>query len=263
MFYMNIRLERKWKEEEEILQKEESANKEDECFKKPSWQQLEHPEMVISEAGNFMENKRKNSKEPAQSTEQTRTESVLTLQGRGPIDYRTIKNPTFVELKRAAYKLLSIYRAKYDKGDASAVRQRVLPGQISRLVFKIRQSVVLCYWLIPKSCLPRQGSRRVTDLMPWQKNIMPAMLAENLLPTTWVIKSTLGGFTNSAPADAIVAALAASAGNMPATWAGKSAIDGKFCNNKKTTAVSTKYGTSSMKKDPPRASFGQPITRHL
>ncbi|KAK8604198.1 hypothetical protein V6N13_099147 [Hibiscus sabdariffa] len=52
-------------------------------------------------------------------------------------------------------------------------RQRVLPGQISRLVFRIRQSVLLCYWLIPKSCLPRQGSRQVTDLLSWRDNLLP------------------------------------------------------------------------------------------
>ena len=43
----------------------------------------------------FKEKQTKNSEETAQFTEQTRTESVLTLQGRGPIDYTTITNPTY------------------------------------------------------------------------------------------------------------------------------------------------------------------------
>ena len=73
----------------------EISNEEDEGFKLQQWQQLEDSEMIISWLEKSRKNKRKNSEEPAQSIEQTRTESVLTLQGRGPIDYITIKNPTY------------------------------------------------------------------------------------------------------------------------------------------------------------------------
>ncbi|KAK8500795.1 hypothetical protein V6N12_021004 [Hibiscus sabdariffa] len=70
------------------------------------------------------------------------------------------------------------------------------------------------------------GSRQVTDLMLCQKNIMPAVWAENL---PWagsfrLRRENLGWqanlpdrFTNSAPADAIVAALAGSECHQPGT----------------------------------------------
>ncbi|KAK8686055.1 hypothetical protein V6N13_125082 [Hibiscus sabdariffa] len=154
-------------------------------------------------------------------------------------------------------------------------RQRVLPGQISRLVFRIRQSVLLCYWLIPKFCnclsclytislgekavtfllplsqeylphkadccciflaaetlllpiprrsLPRQGSRQVTDLLSWRDKLLPWLggkssasagksgLAGNMPDFAQICH---GRFTNSAPADAIIAALAGSECHQP------------------------------------------------
>ena len=64
-------------------------------FKKPTWQQGFWPKMLYLRAGKFKKTQTKNSEEPAQSTEQTRTESVQRFIGRGPIDYLTIKNPTY------------------------------------------------------------------------------------------------------------------------------------------------------------------------
>ncbi|KAK8975630.1 hypothetical protein V6N11_005006 [Hibiscus sabdariffa] len=59
-------------------------------------------------------------------------------------------------------------------------RQRVLPGQISRLVFRIRQSVLLCYWPIPKSCnclsclyTISLGGKAVTFLLPLSQEYLP------------------------------------------------------------------------------------------
>ncbi|KAK9000899.1 hypothetical protein V6N11_081380 [Hibiscus sabdariffa] len=47
--------------------------------------------------------------------------------------------------------ILPILFVKDDKGDASAGRQRVLLRRISQRISRIRQSVLMCYWLIPKS----------------------------------------------------------------------------------------------------------------
>ncbi|KAK8978847.1 hypothetical protein V6N11_034755 [Hibiscus sabdariffa] len=67
--------------------------------------------------------------------------------------------------------------------------------------------------------LPRQGSRQVTDLPSWRDNLLPWLGGKSSVS---VGKSRLAGnmsdsaqlchgrFTNSAPADAIVAALAGS-----------------------------------------------------
>ncbi|KAK8610041.1 hypothetical protein V6N13_026585 [Hibiscus sabdariffa] len=51
--------------------------------------------------------------------------------------------------------LMAFKHIKDDKGDASAGRQRVLPGRI-----------IL-------AGLPRQGSRQVTDLLSWRDNLLP------------------------------------------------------------------------------------------
>ncbi|KAK8539407.1 hypothetical protein V6N12_043033 [Hibiscus sabdariffa] len=74
--------------------------------------------------------------------------------------------------------------------------------------------------------LPRKESRQVTNLMSWRKNIMPAVWVENLgwqenlgwsgnMPDSAQI--CRGRFTNSTPADAIVAALAGSECHQPGT----------------------------------------------
>ena len=94
-FCMVFSFGRKLKERKKMDLNVEISNEEDEGFKLQQWQQLEDSEMIISWLEKSRKNKRKNSEEPAQSIEQTRTESVLTLQGRGPIDYTTIKNPTY------------------------------------------------------------------------------------------------------------------------------------------------------------------------
>ncbi|KAK9042847.1 hypothetical protein V6N11_071202 [Hibiscus sabdariffa] len=70
-------------------------------------------------------------------------------------------------------------------------RQRVLPGRVNLgEYFRIRQSVLLCYWLIPKSSSAGKSA-----------------LAGNMPDSAQICR---GRFTNSAPADAIVAALAGS-----------------------------------------------------
>ncbi|KAK9018676.1 hypothetical protein V6N11_033723 [Hibiscus sabdariffa] len=62
----------------------------------------------------------------------------------------------------------------------SQQRQRVLPKQVSRLVLRFRQSVLLCYWLIPKSCnclsclyTISLGGKAVTSLLPLSQEYFP------------------------------------------------------------------------------------------
>ncbi|KAK8544322.1 hypothetical protein V6N13_100551 [Hibiscus sabdariffa] len=136
---------------------------------------------------------------------------------------------------KCKYTLLSSYSIKDidDKGDASAGRQWVLPGQIilaGTSEFGRASCFVTGLSLSPVTaclaCLPRQGSRQVTDLLSWRDNLLPWLGGKS---SAWAGKSGLAGnmpdfaqichgrFTNSAPADAIVAALAGSECNQPGT----------------------------------------------
>ncbi|KAK8704793.1 hypothetical protein V6N13_048405 [Hibiscus sabdariffa] len=62
----------------------------------------------------------------------------------------------------------------------SQQRQRVLPRQVSRLVPRLRQSVLLFYWLIPKSCncfsclyTISLGGKAATSLLPLSQEYFP------------------------------------------------------------------------------------------
>ncbi|KAK8670706.1 hypothetical protein V6N13_037324 [Hibiscus sabdariffa] len=75
-------------------------------------------------------------------------------------------------------------------------------------------------------CLPRQGSWQVTELLSWRDILLPWLggkssasagksgLAGNMTDSAQICN---GRFTNSAPADAIVAALAGSECHQPGT----------------------------------------------
>ncbi|KAK9030327.1 hypothetical protein V6N11_031755 [Hibiscus sabdariffa] len=84
------------------------------------------------------------------------------------------------------------------------------PGRYLGKYLRIRQSVVLCYWLIPKSYnylsyfLGGKSSASVGK----------SSLAGNMPDCAQICR---GRFTNSAPAEAIVAALAGSECHQPGT----------------------------------------------
>ncbi|KAK9031879.1 hypothetical protein V6N11_056165 [Hibiscus sabdariffa] len=115
-----------------------------------------------------------------------------------------------------------------------AAETLLLPIPRRRILRKICQSnrTPLC---ISRPCLPWQGSWQVTDLMPWRKISCPqcrqkiccSRRGRKNLP--WAGNSAMAGnmtdsaqiccvrFTNSAPADAIVAALVGSECHKPGT----------------------------------------------
>ncbi|KAK9043394.1 hypothetical protein V6N11_071739 [Hibiscus sabdariffa] len=109
-----------------------------------------------------------------------------------------------------------------DKGDASAettgpARAGILAGILSKICQSNRTPVC-----ISRPTLPRQ----LTNLLPWRDNLLPWRKIFGLGRKSSALagKSTLAGnmsdsaqITNSAPTDAIVAALAGSECHQPGT----------------------------------------------
>ncbi|KAK8607548.1 hypothetical protein V6N13_053281 [Hibiscus sabdariffa] len=75
----------------------------------------------------------------------------------------------------------SRYEYRYDwmANGMSRQRQRVLPRQLSQWIFKLRQSVLLHYWLIPKSnnlltCLYKISlGGKLLPLSPMSREYLP------------------------------------------------------------------------------------------